>query len=78
MERLLLFSAAQNIQSEVVFDCCRLFESGSETLALVKRLMVKCYPDECLVDEEIAAYGKTMQMYEITIEHLSGKKVQER
>lgn len=40
--------------------------------------MVKCYPDECLVDEEIAAYGKAMQMYEITIEHLSGKKVQER
>ncbi len=75
---LLLFSTAQNMQSEVVFDCCRLFESGPETLALVKRLMVKCYPDECLVDEETAAYGKTMQMYEITIEHLSGKKVQER
>ena len=75
---LLLFSAAQNIQSEVVFDCCRLFESGPETLALVKRLMVKCYPDECLVDEEIAASGKAVQMYEIMVEHLSGKKVQER
>lgn len=47
-----------------MFDRCRLLESGPEALALVKRLMVKCYPDECLVDEEIAAYGKTMRMYE--------------
>ncbi len=73
-----MFSAAQNIQSEVVFDCCRLLESGPEALALIKRLAMKYFPDERLADEEIAASGKAVQMYEITIEHLSGKEVQER
>ena len=39
---------------------------------------MKYYPDERLAEEEIAASGKAVQMYEITIEHLSGKEVQER
>ena len=39
---------------------------------------MKYYPDELMADEEIAASGKAVQMYEITIEHLSGKEVQEK
>ena len=39
---------------------------------------MKYYPDERMADEEIAASGKAVQMYEITIEHLSGKEVQEK
>ena len=31
-----------------------------------------------MVDEEIAVSGAATQMYEIEIEHLSGKEVQER
>lgn len=69
---------APYMQSVVVFGRCRLLKSGPEALALVKRLAMKYYPDERLADEEIAASGKAVQMYEITIEHLSGKEVQER
>ena len=69
---------APYLQSAVVFGRCRLLESGPEALALIKRLAMKYYPDERLAEEEIAASGKAVQMYEITIEHLSGKEVQER
>ena len=61
-----------------MFGRCRLLENGPETLALIKRLAMKYYPDERMADEEIAASGKAVQMYEITIEHLSGKEVQEK
>lgn len=69
---------APYMQSVVVFGRCRLLESGEESLALVKRFAMKYYPDESLVDIEIAEGGKAVQMYEITIEHYSGKEVQER
>lgn len=69
---------APYIQSVVVFGRCRLLESGEESLALVKRFAMKYYPDESLVDIEIAEGGRAVQMYEITIEHYSGKEVQER
>jgi len=69
---------APYMRSVVVFGRCRLLKSEQEALALVKRLAMKYYPDERLVDEEIAASGKAVQMYEITIEHLGGKEVQER
>lgn len=69
---------APYMQSVVVFGRCRLLESGEESLALVKRFAMKYYPDESLVDIEFAEGGKAVQMYEITIEHYSGKEVQER
>lgn len=69
---------APYMQSVVVFGRCRLLESSEESLALVKRFAMKYYPDESLVDIEIAEGGKAVQMYEITIEHYSGKEVQER
>ena len=69
---------APYLQSVVVFGRCRLLENGPETLALIKRLAMKYYPDERMADEEITASGKAVQMYEITIEHLSGKEVQEK
>ena len=46
--------------------------------ALLKRFAMKYYPDEQLVDDEIARAGKAVQMFEIEIEHLSGKDVQEK
>ena len=69
---------APYLQSVVVFGRCRLLESGPEALALIKRLAMKYYPSEQLADEEIAASGRAVQMYEITVEHLSGKEVQEK
>ncbi len=66
------------LQSVVVFGRCHLLQSGPETLKLIKRFAMKYFPDEELVDREIAAVGMTAQVYEIDIEHLCGKEVQER
>ena len=66
------------MRSTVVFGRCCVIEDRAQTLVLVKRFAMKYYPDESLADEEIAAAGKAVRMYEIAIEHMSGKEVQER
>ena len=69
---------APYLQSVVVFGRCRLVESKDDTVCLVKKLALKYYPTENMVDARIASSGMAVQMFEITIEHLSGKQVQER
>ena len=66
------------MQSTVVFGRCHLLEAGEETTALLKRFAMKYYPSEELVDEEIAKLGNVVQVFEIEIEHMSGKEIQER
>ena len=66
------------MQSVVVFGRCHLMEAGSEATQRLKQLAMKYYPSEQLVDEEIAQSGKAVQVFEIEIEHMSGKEVQER
>ena len=69
---------APYVQSAVVFGRCRLLEAGPESIARLKEFAMKYYPSEQLVDEEIAHAGRAVQMFEITIEHMSGKQVQEK
>lgn len=71
-------SWAPFLQSTVVFGRCHLIEAGEKAMELLKRFAMKYYPDEKLVDEEIRQAGKAVQIFEIEIEHLSGKEVQER
>ena len=71
-------AGAPFMRSAVVFGRCRVIEDRAQTLILVKRLAMKYYPDERLADEEIAASGKAVRMYEIDIEHMSGKEIQEQ
>lgn len=66
------------MQSVVVFGRCHLVQDGTRALALLKQFAMKYYPNEQLVDEEIAHMGKAAQIFEIVIEHLSGKEVQEK
>lgn len=66
------------LQSVVIFGRCHLIENQPAAMELLKRFAMKFYPDESMVDHEIALAGKAVQMYEIEIEHLSGKEVQER
>lgn len=66
------------MQSTVVFGRCHLMEHGEKAMALLKSFAMKYYPNEQMVDEEIAQAGKAVQVFEIEIEHLSGKEVQER
>ena len=66
------------MQSVVVFGRCHLVESGPESIAWLKQFAMKYYPEEHLADEEIARAGKAAQLFEIEIEHLSAKEVQEK
>ena len=71
-------SWAPYVQSVVVFGRCRLLEAGSESIDRLKEFAMKYYSDETLADEQIARNGRATQMFEITIEHMSGKQVQEK
>ena len=71
-------SWAPYVQSTVVFGRCHLVEAGKRADRLLKQLAMKYYPNEQMVDEEILRAGKAVQLFEIEIEHLSGKEVQER
>lgn len=71
-------SWAPYVQSVVVFGRCSLMSDATEIEKRLKQFALKYYPDEKRVNEEIAISGKAVQMYEITIEHMSGKEIQER
>lgn len=66
------------LQSTVVFGRCHLMEPGEKATTMLKKFAMKYYPNEQMVEEEIARAGKAVQLFEIEIEHLSGKEVQER
>lgn len=55
-----------------------MLEAGSESIDRLKEFAMKYYPSEQLVDKAIAHAGRAVQMFEITIEHMSGKQVQEK
>lgn len=69
---------APYMQSAVVFGRCHLVMDQERAICLVRRMASKYYPDSDLIEEEIAISGKAVQMFEIEIEHMSGKEVQER
>ena len=71
-------SWAPYVQSVVVFGRCRLLEAGPQSIGRLKEFAMKYYPDENLADEEIARTGRAAQMFEISIEYMSGKQVQEK
>lgn len=66
------------LESAVVFGRCRLVADRGESDALCRKFAMKYYPTEKMVDDEVAASGKAVQMFRLQIEHISGKKVQER
>ena len=69
---------APYLQSVVVFGRCRTIEKQDDIIKLVKKFAAKYYPDGDMINEEVAHSGKAVQMFEIEIEHFSGKEVQER
>ena len=66
------------LQSAVVFGRCRLMEDGPEAEAALRRLAAKYYPDAETIETELAHAGRAVQVFEITVEHLSGKQIQEK
>ena len=69
---------APYVQSAVVFGRCHIVEDVSAAAELLRRLAAKYYPDEQTISEEIAHAGAAAQVFEIEIEHLTGKEIQER
>lgn len=69
---------APYMQSTVVFGRCRILEDAQQTMELVRKVAQKYYPDTQLIEEEIACSGKAVRIYEIVIEHMSGKEIQEK
>ena len=66
------------VQSTVVFGRCHLLEEGAEAIEILRKIARKYYPMEALIDEEIERSGKAVQLFEIEIEHISGKEIQEK
>ena len=66
---------APYVQSVIVFGRCHLVDTNNEVL---KTFMMKYYPSVDLVDKVIKEDSKFVQMYEISIEHKSGKQAQEK
>lgn len=69
---------APYLESAVVFGRCHLVEDHEENIGYVRRFALKYYPSEELVEEELRITAKSVQAYVIDIEHMSGKRVQER
>ena len=69
---------APYLQSAGVLGRCRLMEDGPEAEAALRRLAAKYYPDAETIETELAHAGRAVQVFEITIEHLSGKQIQEK
>lgn len=71
---------APYVQSAVVFGRCHLIDNDNKEIVndLLKQLAMKYYPNEDMVDDEISTGGKAVRMFQIEIEHISGKEVQER
>lgn len=69
---------APYVQSTVVFGRCRLIADPAFTEEKVWELAMKYYPSKEEVEAEIAKAIRAVQLYEITIEHLTGKQVQEK
>ena len=69
---------APYVQSTVVFGRCHLVDDPEETCARVRELALKYYPTVEEVDKVMAKEIAGVQLYEIRIEHLTGKQIKEK
>lgn len=69
---------APYMQSVVIFGRCKLIDNKQTAMERLKDFAMKYYPSEDLVIDEIKADGKAVQMFEIDIEYMTGKEVQEK
>lgn len=69
---------APYLKSVVVFGRCRRLGNGEEAAAQLHQLAAKYYPTEELIEQEMSAGAKAALVWEITIEHLTGKEICER
>lgn len=68
---------ALNIRSVIIFGRIRFIEDPEETIERVRHLGLKYYPTRESVEEEIRQAGARVQILELTIDHMTGKLVNE-
>ena len=66
---------AYTVKSVIIIGRIRFIESHEETINLVRKLALKYYPTAEEVEKEIEKDGKFVQVLELTIEHISGKRI---
>ena len=66
------------MRSTVAFGRCHLIEDRELTVEKVRELALKYYPDPAEAQAEVAKGAAAAQLYQIDIEHLCGKQIQER
>lgn len=66
------------VKSVVVFGRCYPIHDPELALKALTRFAMKYYPSEEMALNEVAVSGKAVQMFMLQIEHLSGKKIQEK
>lgn len=69
---------ALNISSVIVFGRIRLVDDFDMTIEISRRLCYKFTDDESYIKDEVEHYGKATQLIELTIEHMTGKLVNEK
>ena len=69
---------APYVRSAVVFGKAAPVADPEEKRAILKTFAMKYYPTEAMADEEIEEDFAAVQMIEITIDHITGKEIQEK
>ncbi len=68
---------ALNIKSVVIFGKIRKIDDTQEAITILRKLGLKYYPTEESVEKAILQSAKRVQMMELTMEHMTGKLVNE-
>lgn len=69
---------APYLQSVVVFGRCHLIHDPKITEEKVRELAMKYYPSKEEVEKGIQKSIQAVQLYEIEVEHMTGKQIQEK
>jgi hypothetical protein len=69
---------ACHVSSCVVFGRAKLIEDAKVSEQKLREFALKYYPTAEEVEQEIAKDGRAAQMVAIDIEHISGKRIQEK
>ena len=69
---------APYLQSVVLFGRCKQITNKEAIISFLFSFASKYYPNKELIDEEIDKSINAVSMFEITIEHMTGKQIQEK
>lgn len=69
---------ALNFNSVIIFGRIQMLPNDEFAQDKLRKLGCKCYPTQEEVDQTIATHANHVQMLELTIDHMTGKRVHEK